>query len=71
MRNLASESFTYLNYELYKMRGPGVGEEEATYVTIRGTRAAVLVPDREACSESLVDFVFGDAAEYEAAQNAG
>ena len=68
--NLASQSLTYLNYDLYEMRVPGDGQYEATYVTISGTRAAVLVPDREACSESLVDFVFGDAAEYEAAQNA-
>ena len=68
--NLASQSLTYLNYDLYEMRVPGDGQYEATYVTISGTRAAVLVPDREACSESLVDFVFGDAAKYEAAQNA-
>ena len=33
---------------------------------IGNSRAAVLVPDREACSEDLVKFVFGDADEFEA-----
>lgn len=69
--SLAGQSLTYLNYDLHELRVPGDGQYESTYVNISGYRSAVLVPDREACSESLVQFVFGDADEYEAAQNAG
>lgn len=68
--NLAGQSLTYLNYDLHELRIPGDGQYDATYVNISGSRAAVLVPDREACSESLVDFVFGDADDFESAQNA-
>ena len=68
--SLAGQSLTYLNYDMHELRIPGDGQYESTYVNIGGYRAAVLVPDREACSESLVQFVFGDADEYEAAQNA-
>lgn len=68
--SLAGQSLTYLNYDMHELRIPGDGQYESTYVNIGGYRSAVLVPDREACSESLVQFVFGDADEYEAAQNA-
>lgn len=64
--SLAGQSLTYLNYDLHELRVPGDGQYESTYVNISGYRSAVLVPDREACSESLVHFIFGDADEYEA-----
>lgn len=64
--SLAGQSLTYLNYDLHELRIPGDGQYQSTYVNISGYRSAVLVPDRAACSESLVHFVFGDADEYEA-----
>ena len=67
--SLASQSLTYLNYDLHELRIPGDNQYQSTYVNISGYSSAVLVPDREACSESLVQFVFGDADEYEALQN--
>lgn len=60
--SLAANALTYLNYDMYQMRVPGDGQYDSTYVMIGNSRAAVLVPDREACSQSLVDFVFGDAS---------
>ena len=62
--NLASQVAHYLNYDVHQSRVPGDGNYDATYVN----GMAVLVPDREACSEDLVKFVFGDADEFEAEQ---
>ena len=51
---LAANALTYMNYSMEEHRVPGDDEYYATRVDV----GSVLVPYREQCSESLVEFIF-------------
>lgn len=57
---MAANSLTYMNYELLQNRIPGDGEYEPARVQIGGYAAAVLVPDLDACSKNMRDFIYQD-----------
>lgn len=57
---IASNSLTYMNYELLQNRIPADGEYTPARVQIGGSAAAVLVPDLDACSKNMRDFIYGD-----------
>ena len=58
--SLAANSLTYMNYELLQNRIPADGEYTPARVQIGGSAAAVLVPDLDACSKNIRDFIYGD-----------
>ncbi|MFR8229376.1 MAG: LCP family protein [Anaeromassilibacillus sp.] len=53
---LAANALTYMNYPMEEHRVPEDDEYYATRVDV----GSVLVPYREMCSESLIDFIFED-----------
>lgn len=69
--SMATNSLTYLNYPISQNRIPGDGEYSSETVSLGGTGADVLVPDLNACKESVASFIYEDDLPDKVYDNAG